>query len=91
MGEERKQQPGGRYWLIPPYSCLVSGSSWAEGWLGAATGVLRVPCRCVLWRSYVGAGPGCGRVNLRPARRGLYFMELSLPSVQREGWENPCP
>lgn len=39
MEEERKQHPGGRYWLIRPYSCLVSGFSWAEGWLGATRGL----------------------------------------------------
>lgn len=45
MEEERKQQPGRRSWLISPCSCLVSSSSWAEGWLGVTTGVLL----CVLW------------------------------------------
>ncbi len=29
MEEVRRQHPGGRYWLTPPYNCLVSGSSWA--------------------------------------------------------------
>ncbi len=44
--EERKQHPGARGWQISPYSCLVSGSSWEEGWLGATTGRLLLR---VLW------------------------------------------
>ncbi len=63
MEEVRKQHPGGRYWLTPPYSCLVSGSSWAGGWWGTTKGGLLVLCGCVLARSYVGVGPGCGREN----------------------------
>ncbi len=43
---------------IPPYSCLASGSSQDERWMGATTGVLLASCRCVFTESCVEAGPG---------------------------------
>ncbi len=57
MEEERKQHPGGRDWLTPPYSWLVSGSFWAGGWLGATTEAQLAFCGSVSVKSHVGAGP----------------------------------
>ncbi len=48
--------------------------------------MLLVFCGCVLTRSYVELGPGCGTENWRPARRGL--SGCSYPYSERGG--NPA-